>query len=175
MELILGLPHDIASECLIRYPYQQFALAASVCKGWKIEIESPEYLDGAPLSHLFLTFPNGLPLDFELTAVGSELVVLDVIRGREIPLWAGGIFKSAMAYDVKTDKWIRMSDVVKGRKNFEGAFESGRFHVIGGCNAPFEDEEDNLESEEIFNPVACCWNLVQENGLVLARTLQQIV
>ncbi|OWM66130.1 F-box/kelch-repeat protein At1g80440-like [Punica granatum] len=44
MELIPGLPNDLARECLIRInPYEQLAVAASVCKGWKIEIESPEF------------------------------------------------------------------------------------------------------------------------------------
>ncbi|KAE9616142.1 hypothetical protein Lal_00017647 [Lupinus albus] len=43
MDLILGLPDDIARECLIRISYQQFPTVASVCKGWKTEIESPAF------------------------------------------------------------------------------------------------------------------------------------
>ncbi|OIW17132.1 hypothetical protein TanjilG_27286 [Lupinus angustifolius] len=43
MDLILGLPEDIARECLIRISYQQFPTVASVCKGWKTEIESPVF------------------------------------------------------------------------------------------------------------------------------------
>ncbi|XP_004506867.1 F-box/kelch-repeat protein At1g80440-like [Cicer arietinum] len=43
MELISGLPEDLARDCLIRVSYQQFPTVASVCKGWKTEILTPEY------------------------------------------------------------------------------------------------------------------------------------
>ncbi|OWM66133.1 F-box/kelch-repeat protein At1g80440-like [Punica granatum] len=45
MELIPGLPNDVARECLVRIPYEQVRFAASICKGWKKEIESPEFRD----------------------------------------------------------------------------------------------------------------------------------
>ncbi|XVE88958.1 hypothetical protein DITRI_Ditri19aG0111600 [Diplodiscus trichospermus] len=43
MELIPNLPNDIARECLIRVSYDQFATLLSTCKGWKTEIEMPEF------------------------------------------------------------------------------------------------------------------------------------
>ncbi|XP_030526199.1 F-box/kelch-repeat protein At1g80440-like [Rhodamnia argentea] len=43
MELIPGLPDDIARECLIRVPYAGFPAMASACKGWKAEIELPQF------------------------------------------------------------------------------------------------------------------------------------
>ncbi|XVF25035.1 hypothetical protein REPUB_Repub13aG0179200 [Reevesia pubescens] len=43
MELIPNLPNDIARECLIRVSYDQFATLLSTCKGWKTEIELPEF------------------------------------------------------------------------------------------------------------------------------------
>ncbi|KAI5392591.1 F-box/kelch-repeat protein At1g80440 [Lathyrus oleraceus] len=43
MELISGLPEDVARDCLIRVSYQQFPAVASICKGWKKEIHTPEY------------------------------------------------------------------------------------------------------------------------------------
>lgn len=43
MELISGLPEDLARECLIRVSYQQFPTVASVCKGWEKEVESLEF------------------------------------------------------------------------------------------------------------------------------------
>lgn len=43
MELISGLPEDVARDCLIRVPYQQFPAVASVCKGWSTEVHSPEF------------------------------------------------------------------------------------------------------------------------------------
>ncbi|XWS11879.1 hypothetical protein CRYUN_Cryun37aG0039100 [Craigia yunnanensis] len=44
MELIPNLPNDIARECLIRVSYDQFVTLFSICKGWKTEIEMPEFL-----------------------------------------------------------------------------------------------------------------------------------
>ncbi|KAG4945023.1 hypothetical protein AAZX31_15G012900 [Glycine max] len=43
MELISGLPEDVARDCLIRVPYDQFPAVASVCKGWSAEIHSPDF------------------------------------------------------------------------------------------------------------------------------------
>ncbi|KAF8400749.1 hypothetical protein HHK36_014049 [Tetracentron sinense] len=43
MDLIPGLPYEIARDCLIRVPYNQFCTVASVCKGWKEEIELPDF------------------------------------------------------------------------------------------------------------------------------------
>ncbi|KAE8705147.1 F-box/kelch-repeat protein [Hibiscus syriacus] len=43
MELIPGLPNDIARECLIRVPYNNFSSIASTCKDWKLEIHLPEF------------------------------------------------------------------------------------------------------------------------------------
>ncbi|KAH7867457.1 hypothetical protein Vadar_033726 [Vaccinium darrowii] len=43
MELVPGLPNDVALECLIRLPFDNFSEASSVCKGWKAEIQLPEF------------------------------------------------------------------------------------------------------------------------------------
>jgi|UniRef100_A0A2N9F1U8 hypothetical protein len=43
MELISGLPEDIARDCLIRVSYEQFSTVASVCKRWMAEVELPEF------------------------------------------------------------------------------------------------------------------------------------
>lgn len=43
MELIPGLPHDIALECLIRVHHQSLSNLASVSIKWKVEIENPEF------------------------------------------------------------------------------------------------------------------------------------
>ncbi|XP_074586512.1 F-box/kelch-repeat protein At1g80440-like [Curcuma longa] len=39
--LISGLPDDVARECLIRLPFSSFPAARSVCRLWKMEIDSP--------------------------------------------------------------------------------------------------------------------------------------
>ncbi|CAN4098364.1 unnamed protein product [Withania somnifera] len=44
MDLIPGLPNDIALECLIRLPLDQFPKAVSVSKNWKSQITLPEFL-----------------------------------------------------------------------------------------------------------------------------------
>ncbi|KVI05966.1 F-box/kelch-repeat protein At1g80440 [Cynara cardunculus var. scolymus] len=43
MDLIPGLPNDLGLDCLIRLPYNQFSLAASVCRSWKSQIELPHF------------------------------------------------------------------------------------------------------------------------------------
>ncbi|OMO54187.1 Kelch repeat type 1 [Corchorus capsularis] len=43
MELIPGLPNDIARECLVRVPYNKFSNVASTCKDWNLEIHLPEF------------------------------------------------------------------------------------------------------------------------------------
>jgi len=43
MELLPGLPDNVALECLIRIPFDRISVATSVCKGWKAEIELPEF------------------------------------------------------------------------------------------------------------------------------------
>nr|GMD61908.1 F-box/kelch-repeat protein At1g80440-like [Ipomoea batatas] len=44
MELIPGLPNDVALECLIRISFDQFPKAASVCRAWNGVIKQPEFL-----------------------------------------------------------------------------------------------------------------------------------
>ncbi|KAK5792699.1 F-box/kelch-repeat protein At1g80440-like [Gossypium arboreum] len=43
MELIPGLPNDIALQCLVRVPYNKFSNISSTCKDWKVEIHSPPF------------------------------------------------------------------------------------------------------------------------------------
>ncbi|KAE8674095.1 putative Galactose oxidase/kelch repeat superfamily protein [Hibiscus syriacus] len=43
MELIPNLPNDVALECLVRVKYDQIAALLSTCKGWKTQIEQPEF------------------------------------------------------------------------------------------------------------------------------------
>lgn len=43
MDLIPGLPNDVAFECLIRIPFHQFPKASSVCRTWNAVIKQPEF------------------------------------------------------------------------------------------------------------------------------------
>lgn len=43
VDLMPGLPEEIARECLLRVPHDAFRTARSVCKLWKQEVESPPF------------------------------------------------------------------------------------------------------------------------------------
>lgn len=255
MELIPGLPDELARECLIRVPYGQLPVAASVCKGWKIEIESSEFrirrkaaglgevvlvlaqahpsptgeFDSPncapslayglstfePLSGQWSTLPPipgfsaGLPMFCALAAVGWDLVVLGGMdpvmwealnsvyiynfqssrwrRGADLPggirtsfccasdgkrmvYVAGGSggnsesLKSAVAYDLRTDKWISMPEMARARSECKGIFRScGRFQVVSGY--PTEPRGKFEKSAEAFDPTTWRWEPVQENLL----------
>ncbi|MFS7890353.1 putative F-box domain, kelch-type beta propeller, F-box-like domain superfamily [Helianthus anomalus] len=44
MDQFHDLPHDIALQCFIRVPFNQFHTIRSVCKAWKAEVHLPELL-----------------------------------------------------------------------------------------------------------------------------------
>ncbi|KAJ0458859.1 putative F-box/kelch-repeat protein KMD1/2 [Helianthus annuus] len=44
MDRFQDLPHDIALQCFIRVPFNQFHTIRSVCKAWKAEVHLPELL-----------------------------------------------------------------------------------------------------------------------------------
>ncbi|KAF9613146.1 hypothetical protein IFM89_005717 [Coptis chinensis] len=44
MEIIPGLPDDVARGCLTRIPREYFSKAFEICKAWKTEIDSSQYL-----------------------------------------------------------------------------------------------------------------------------------
>lgn len=43
MDLLPGLPNDMGLECLIRVPYRNLSAVNSVSRGWKLEIQLPEF------------------------------------------------------------------------------------------------------------------------------------
>jgi hypothetical protein len=43
MELLSDLPDDVVRDCLIRVSYDQFPTIASVCKGWMVQVQLPEF------------------------------------------------------------------------------------------------------------------------------------
>ncbi|KAF2301312.1 hypothetical protein GH714_022569 [Hevea brasiliensis] len=43
MELIPGLPDDVARDCLVRVVHRQFSTVVSVCKAWRTELDLPEF------------------------------------------------------------------------------------------------------------------------------------
>ena len=43
MDLIPGLPDDVARQCLIRVSYEKFSTISAVCKVWKNEVDDPDF------------------------------------------------------------------------------------------------------------------------------------
>ncbi|XP_062023384.1 F-box/kelch-repeat protein At1g15670-like [Rosa rugosa] len=76
MVLISGLPDEVVYDCLIRVKYDQFPTITSVSKGWKSEVELPEF-------HRFRK--NG--------GYGQKLIVM--VQARVAPNQGGGagVFK----------------------------------------------------------------------------------
>jgi len=252
MELISGLPEDVARDCLIRVSYQQFPTVASVCKLWKSEILSPEYHrlrrstkhaqkliamvqardepgTGStkrvtnPVYRLSVfepetghwtelpappEFSSGLPMFCQLVSVGYDLVMLGGLdpnswkasnsvfvynflsakwrRAADMPggprtffacasdskgtvFVAGGhdneknALRSALAYDVTSDKWVSLPDMAAERDECKGVFRRGRFFVVGGY--PTETQGRFGKSAEAFDPAAWRWGEVKEDFL----------
>ncbi|KAK4799953.1 hypothetical protein SAY86_025318 [Trapa natans] len=254
MELIPGLPDDLARECLSRVSCEEVSSVGSICRGWKAEIESPAFLSqrrsagqsqvlvvlaqarpnpserpGSPKQMLppvcllsvyepltgrwtDLQPPpgctNGLPRFCRLAAVGMELVVvggLDPVtwdasaavyiysflsgkwrRGNDMPACgriffgcasdgestlfvAGGhdtdknALRSALAYDVRGDRWVPVPDMAIERDECRVAFRGGEFVVVSGYTT---DAQGKFErSVEAFDVATWSWRLLEENIL----------
>ena len=256
MELVSGLPEDLARDCLIRVSYKQFPTVASVCKDWKTEVESPEFRrrrrstgnaqkllvmvqavvdrnnKPGPGSTKRLTnpvyglsvfepvtgdwselpppagFESGLPMFCRVTSVGSELVILGGLdpdtwkasnsvfiydfvsakwrRGADMPCGprtffgcvsdsrrsvfvAGGhddeknALRSALAYDVAADEWVRLPDMASERDECTAAFRQGRLAVVGGYRTEMQGRFER--SAEVFDVATWQWGPVEEEFL----------
>ncbi|KAK7389536.1 hypothetical protein VNO78_24670 [Psophocarpus tetragonolobus] len=262
MELISGLPEDVARDCLIRVSYNQFPTVASVCKLWKSEIHAPEFhrqrrstgqtqhivvmvqARGEPqigstkrvtnsiytLTVLELEtgnwselppppeFHSGLPMFCQLVSVGYDLIVLGGLdpnswkasnsvfvynflsakwrRGADMPgvprtffacasdsqgtvFVAGGhdneknALRSALAYDVMSDRWVPLQDMQAERDECKGVFRRGRFVVVGGY--PTETQGRFGRSAETFDPAMWSWSEVKEDFLDCATCPRMFV
>ncbi|CAJ1951197.1 unnamed protein product [Sphenostylis stenocarpa] len=252
MELISGLPEDVARGCLIRVSYQQFSTVASVCRLWKSEIHAPEFHrqrrstkyaqklitivqargepgTGStkrvtnPVYRLSVFEPetghwtelppppefySGLPMFCQLVSVGYDLVLLGGLdpsswrasnsvfvynflsakwrRAADMPggprtffacasdsegtvFVAGGhdneknALRSALAYDVNSDRWVSLPDMAAERDECKGVFRRGRFIAVGGY--PTETQGRFGTSAEAFDPATWRWVEVKEDFL----------
>lgn len=263
MELISGLPEDVARDCMIRVSYHQFPTVASVCKGWKTEIHTPEYHrqrwskgqtqkvlvmvqarvepdNNGTGSTKRLTNPDyrlsvfepetsawselpappgsGLPVLCQLAGVGYDLVVLGGLdpdswkasnsvfvynflsatwrRGADMPggprtffacasdscrklLVAGGhddeknALRSALAYDVVVDEWVRLPDMAAERDECKAVFRRGVFTVVGGYTT--EAQGRFGRSAELFDVATWRWGQVEERFLDCATCPRTLV
>ncbi|XP_019191807.1 PREDICTED: F-box/kelch-repeat protein At1g80440-like [Ipomoea nil] len=117
MELIPGLPDDVALECLLRISFDQFPKAASVCRAWNGVIKQPEFFRRRKASGL--TRPviamaqsnNGLSGNLP-----DRLTLFEPVKGR--------------CYDVPP-----IPEMVAGMPNFCRVVGIGpELAVIGGCD-----------------------------------------
>ncbi|XP_019155076.1 PREDICTED: F-box/kelch-repeat protein At1g80440-like [Ipomoea nil] len=85
MELIPGLPNDLAFECLIRISFDQFPKASSVCRAWKAVIKQPEFLRRRKASGLTRPVIAICQSRFSLSrldTVGFRLTLFDPVKRR---------------------------------------------------------------------------------------------
>ncbi|KAI5337155.1 hypothetical protein L3X38_016424 [Prunus dulcis] len=196
MVLISGLPDDIAYDCLIRIKHDQFPAMASVCKGWKAEVELPEFhrlrkagghsqklivmvqshvvsnhgvgvfkCPDSPVYRLTLCEPDlgnwselpplagfatGLPMFCQLTAVGSDLVV---IGGWDPMSWT--ISNSVFVYNFVSATWRRGADMPGGARIFFGcSSDSDRMVFVAGGH---DDEKNALRSAIAYDVAKDEW------------------
>lgn len=71
--------------------------------------------------------------------------------------------RSALAYDVATDEWVRLPDMSMERDECGGVFRRGAFHVIGGY--PTAVQGRFVKSSEAFDPATGRWAPVEEHTL----------
>nr|GMD64919.1 F-box/kelch-repeat protein At1g80440-like [Ipomoea batatas] len=84
MELIPGLPNDVALECLIRISFDQFPKAASVCRAWNGVIKQPEFLrlrKASGLSRPFIAMVESKDVLWGNRPV-YRLMLFDPVKGR---------------------------------------------------------------------------------------------
>ncbi|KAI6671942.1 hypothetical protein NL676_006827 [Syzygium grande] len=129
MELIPGLPDDIARECLIRVPYAGFSTVGSTCKRWKAEIELPRFRshhESAGHSQTIfimaqaITDPTRNIGLAKLAAAGSDLVV---IGGLDPVSWEAS--SSVYIYSFITATWHRGADMPGAQRSFFGCASDG--------------------------------------------------
>ncbi|KAL6996517.1 hypothetical protein U1Q18_006649 [Sarracenia purpurea var. burkii] len=139
MELIPGLPNDVAVECLIRLPLEQLPVAASVCRGWKTEIDRPEFRRCRKAAGLA-----------SLVGVGSDLVVM----GGYDPATCR-VSNSVSIYNFVSLKWRRGTAMPgRGRLFFGCAQGFDRtVYVAGGC----DDNKNVLRSAMMYDVAKDEW------------------
>ncbi|KAJ8560698.1 hypothetical protein K7X08_022558 [Anisodus acutangulus] len=127
MDLIPGLPNDIALGCLIRLPVDQFSKAASVCKNWNSVITLPEFRRRRKISGL--TRPV-LPMVQAMVATVKKPQGDTIISSTQV--------YRLSVYDPENDSWYDLppiSKLIDGMPRFCRIVGIGSdLVVIGGCD-----------------------------------------
>ncbi|XP_059306631.1 F-box/kelch-repeat protein At1g80440-like [Lycium ferocissimum] len=127
MDLLPGLPNDIALECLIRLPLDQFSKASSVCSNWKREIKHPMFRQRRKNSGL--TRPV-----FALT----QAMVSTIRKPHGITTFSSTQIYRLSLYDPEKECWYDLPpipELVDGLPMFCRVVGVGsELVVIGGCD-----------------------------------------
>nr|DAD35824.1 TPA_asm: hypothetical protein HUJ06_006464 [Nelumbo nucifera] len=165
MNLVPCLPNEIARECLIRVPYNQFSTVSAVCKGWKEEVESVQFHQqrkSGELSQAIPTtgswsslppapgFPDGLPLFSQCAGVGRNLMV---IGG-----WNPTTWERCFVFDFISGRWHRGADMPGGGGGsclfFTCPLDFDRKIFVAGGH---DDEKNALESAMSYDLAKDDW------------------
>lgn len=121
------LPNDIALECLIRLPLDQFSKAASVCSNWKREIKSPVFRK--------LRKDSGLTRPVFALA---QAIVTTITKPNGITSSSSTQFYRLAIYDPERGFWYDLPpipELVDGLPMFCRVVGAGSdVVVIGGCD-----------------------------------------
>lgn len=125
MDLLPGLPFDVAMECLIRLPLHRLSSATSVSKNWKAQIEFPDFLSFRKSSRTFQSIFVFAQLWVDPTRMLS-------------PKIAGPLFYRLVAFDPENRKWSDLPPVPDFPNGLpilcHLAAVGSELVVIGGCD-----------------------------------------
>ncbi|KAJ9678717.1 hypothetical protein PVL29_020796 [Vitis rotundifolia] len=176
MDLIPGLPDDVARPCLICVSYEKFSTIAAVCRVWKNEVEDPDFFRQMKTARVmpnrssggmkcpmlafrvtlldpetgnwseFLVFSDGLPMFCQLVGVESELVVV-----------GGCVF----IYNFVSATWRRGADMPGVRRSFFGCATSysGRMGYVAGGH---DGEKKALRSALVYDVAKNEWAMLPD-------------
>ncbi|GJY10230.1 F-box/kelch-repeat protein-like protein [Tanacetum coccineum] len=145
LDLIPGLKHDIAVECLIRVPCGEIPSLKLVCKDWKTEMELPEFYRAR---------------NFEKKAqcvviLEQSLVTRYWYNCRFDPAWISGYFDSVLVFDFLSYKWRRGANMPGGHRWFFACAGDGNgtIYVAGR----YDVNENSLNSAWAYHVSTYTW------------------
>ncbi|CAH9078536.1 unnamed protein product [Cuscuta europaea] len=179
LQLIPGLPYDVAMRCLARIPPLFHPTLSLVCKSWSSAVRSDALFTArSPLRttqvflyfiirinsslHLYALFPCWEPRkavslpSIPSAPIGAAFAVL----GRKIYVIGGSIndipSNKVWIFDCWFNRWEMGPRMKVGREFAAAGVVGGRIYVIGGCVVDNWVRSRNWA--EIFDPVSHSWS-----------------
>ncbi|XP_057546844.1 F-box/kelch-repeat protein SKIP20-like [Amaranthus tricolor] len=139
-ELIPGLPHDLAMECLLRVPITSHPTLRLVSHQWKSTISNPSFFSLRRISnfaenHLFLIQPLSQSISAEKTTIFEESDFMDIdIEDNKQPSNGIGLPNYNLnIYNAKTEEWRCLSGLtIPTFSQCVVLSEVGKLVVLGG-------------------------------------------